>query len=319
MRNWIQRDLLTICTVAALTPSMALLFDFDGNSVQAVIGILFIFYAPGYAVVSILMPAAHIPGVETNRTKPTEVSFIERSLLAVGLSVAIVPSIGVILHFSPLGLDPDIFLLVIGILTLLASIGAIIRRERLQRSQQFKIRSLSYMFGGVLTSARSDKEAYLNIIFAVGIILAIAGIGTAVAMSDNGERFTEFYIQSEDPDSVEQVAGEYPPNMTISGEYEFTVGITNQEHNTEEYAVVVQLQRMEDGEVVETSQIDQFTTTVAHGETVKRPVTVQPEMTGENFRLSYQLYRGSPPEDLSVDAAYRHVYLWVNISATDGV
>ncbi|MFC6721153.1 DUF1616 domain-containing protein [Halobacteriaceae bacterium SHR40] len=319
MRDWIHTDLLAICLVAVLTPAMVLFAGFDGNALQAALGLLFVFIAPGYAVVSILIPSTHTQGLTRGGMNPTEVSFVERLLIAVGLSVAIVPSIGVVLHFSPWGIEPDIFLLVTGIITLLVSIGAIVRRAQLERSLQFELTGLSDPFGGMFTNARSDREVYLNVLFVSGMILAVAGIGTAVAMSGGGEQFTEFYVQSGDPVTGEQVASGYPTNMTVGEQSEFVVGITNQEHGTEEYTVVVELQRLRDGEVVEITRIDQFSATVAHGETVERPVTLEPETTGESLRLSYQLYRGQPPEGLSVEQAYRHTYLWVDVSADDGL
>jgi uncharacterized membrane protein len=121
-----------------------------------------------------------------------------------------------------------------------------------------------------------------------GVVLAVAGIGTAIATSGGGERYTEFYLGTED---------------AATGE-----------HATREYTVVAELQRVRDGQVVQQSQVAQFTRTVAHNGSLRREVVVRPEMTGENLRLSYLLYRGTPPEEPSAGSASRHLYVWVDVA-----
>jgi len=38
-------------------------------------------------------------------------------------------------------------------------------------------------------------------------------------------------------------------------------------------------------------------------------------MVGENMRLTFLLYRDSPPQNPSVDTAYREIHLRVNVTA----
>lgn len=315
MRDWIHADLLAVCLVAVASPALVMVFGFDGTPLQTVLGLLFIFAAPGYATVSLLIPDSNLRGLDITISNTTEISLVERLLLAVGLSIAIIPSIGVILHFSPWMLDNVTYLSVTGILTFLITVGAIVRRGQLPRSRQFRVTGIAETFGGWLASARSDRERYLNILLVSGVIIAMFGVMTAVAMSGPGERFTEFYVQTEDPVTGEQTTVNYPTNMTVGEQYEYIIGITNQEHRTEQITIIVELHRTENGQIVETSELDRFTQTVKHEETVEESISVQPDMRGENLRLSYQLYRGTPPEWPSVEQAYRHVFIRVNVSS----
>lgn len=315
MREWVHADLLTVYLVTVASPALIMVSGSDGTPLQALFGLLFIFVAPGYAAVSLFIPGSNLRGLDVNISTATEISLVERLLLAVGLSIAIIPLIGVVLHFSPWMLGPVTYLSVTGVLTLLTTIGAIVRRGQLPRSRQFRVTGVAETVVGWLASARGNRERYLNILFVSGVTIAMIGVMTAVAMSGPGERFTEFYIQTEDPVTGEPTSVNYPTNMTVNEQYGYIVGITNNEHRAEQITVVVELQRTEDGQTVETSELDRFTRAVEHGETVEKSISVQPDMRGENLRLSYQLYRGTPPERSSVEQAYRHVFTRVNVSS----
>lgn len=315
MDDWIHADLLAACIVAAASPVLVLLFGFDDTTVNLVLGLLFIFIAPGYAVVSILIPGSHLREVGINNSNPRPVSLVERLLLAGGLSIAIIPLIGVVLHFSPWMLSTEAYLLVTGILTFLLAVGAIARRGQLPRDRQFRVTGAIEAFSDWLTTAGSDRETYLNFLFVFGAIIVLVGIGAAVGTTGPGEQFTEFYVQTEDPVTGEHKTAEYPTNLTVGEQSEYIIGITNKEHKTEEYTVIIELVRIENDQIVQRSGLGRFTRTVAHGETVEQSVTIRPDMRGENLQLRYQLYRGTPPEQPSVKQAYRQVFITVDVSS----
>lgn len=318
MPDRIPFDLLAVSITAVVTPTIVLL-GLEGGLIKIVVGAVFILLAPGYALVSLLIPSTHLTSwTGDNKGGTTEVTFFERTLLGVGLSVAIVPAIGVFLNYSPLGLGPGPYLTVVSSATLLLSVGAMIRRLQVDLDRRFTVGSTGFSarLWNLLGGAGTDREVYLNVIFVLGIALAVVGVGTAVAMSGSGEQFTEFYVEAQDPDTRESVADEYPTEMIPGKEYEVFAGITNREHQTMEYTVVVELQRLEDGEVVERSKLRRFQRTLNHNETVQEPISVEPNIVGKGLRLSYQLYLGTPPDETSVNAAYRHAYIWVDVPAS---
>jgi hypothetical protein len=66
--------------------------------------------------------------------------------------------------------------------------------------------------------------------------------------------------------------------------------------------------------VLERSELDRFTVTLADGERIQQARTVTPELTGERLRLTYRLYRGVPPATGTPSDAYRTVHLWVDVT-----
>lgn len=110
------------------------------------------------------------------------------------------------------------------------------------------------------------------------------------------------------------------------------VGISSHEHQTREYTLVVELQNVDRNRagtastndtsgagtvsmsVLESAELARFDPKVSHDETWTLKHDVTPTLSGENLRLTYFLYRGSPPDEPSVANAYREVHLWVNVS-----
>jgi len=83
---------------------------------------------------------------------------------------------------------------------------------------------------------------------------------------------------------------------------------------------VVELQRVRgsDGgapKVVQDRRLATFTPTVSAGQSWRTTHEVTPTMTGENLRLAYLVYEGDPPQNPTTENAYRHVHVWVNVTA----
>ncbi len=66
-------------------------------NVGDVLAILLVLFVPGYVLVAALFPGAIIEG------KP-EIDWIERIALSFGLSIAVVPLLGLLLNFTPWGI-----------------------------------------------------------------------------------------------------------------------------------------------------------------------------------------------------------------------
>jgi uncharacterized membrane protein len=150
------------------------------------------------------------------------------------------------------------------------------------------------------------------------ILLAAGSVGYAVAVPQQGESFTEFYLLTETDDG-ELVADEYPTEFTAGDPRPLVVGIGNNEHEEVQYSVIVELHRVETSNnsttVIEREPLTRFNPTVTANTTWQQPHTVAPTMTGERLRLTYFLYRDAPPQDPTMDSAYRELHLWVNVSA----
>jgi len=335
------------------------------------LGLPFVLFVPGYAFIAALFPEAGTAPTDraaerdesadageagepepTGEPAPDEetvpagtgslvdrgIDGIERVALSFGLSIAIVPLLGLVLNFTPWGIRPVPITVAASGFTAVAAWIAARRRWALPPEERFRVPYRAWIDAGRagLLEPESRTDAALNVLLVLSILLVVSSVAYAVAVPTQGESFTEFYLLTEDEDG-ELVAADYPTEFVAGEGQDIVVGIGNQEHGTVTYTVVVQLQRVEleppDGQtnaatgaatgaanvttvrVLETEALGQFEARLAHNETTSRRYTVRPTLVGEDMRLAFLLYRGSPPPAPSVDNAYRETHLWVNVTA----
>lgn len=282
-------------------------------------GAVLVLFAPGYALVAFLLPRR-----TTGATSGGEraVATGERLLLSVGLSAIVVSLVGLALNYTTWGINQYNLPVAVGVTTLLLTLLAVGRRLSVEPARRFP----SYSFGTPRRLARrvggdGSRDVVVSALLVVGLVVAVAGVGLGVATTENGERYTEFYLLSEN-DSGELVADGYPSELTRGEPTVLHVGIGNNEGEPVEYTVVVQLQRIErDGgraTVAERTGVGGFQVALGPGETVERRHAVEPTVDGESFRLTYLLYTETPPSNPSRATAYRSVHLWVDVTSPGG-
>jgi uncharacterized membrane protein len=114
------------------------------------------------------------------------------------------------------------------------------------------------------------------------------------------------------------IAGGYPDNFTQGSPTPLTAAVHNDEGQAVEYTVVVQLERVDttanDVTVTRRQAVTRLERTVPDNGTWHANHTVVPRMTGTDLRLTYLLYRGEPADQPSTGSAYRHAYIWVDVS-----
>lgn len=320
-------DLLAIILLAAGVVYLTWTSGPRTSTARIVLGFGFVFFAPGYALVSLLLPTSTLESdaiaANSDGTGPLVVTTVERVVLSIGFSVILVPLVGIVLNYSSLGVRPVPMVASIGALTFVLSLLAVARRLQVPSARRYGALS----FGGLtrlrewVAAPDNRFEIALNVVLVVGLLVAVAGGGLALVTVDNGERYTEFYLLSEDSETGELVADEYPTQLTPGEEAELYVGITNQERERTTYTVVVLVDQMTGAPgnktVVERTEVDRFQRTLEHGETWEGRHTVDPSVEGERVRVTYLLYAGSPPAEPSVDNAYRNVHIWIDVSDSD--
>ncbi|EMA58403.1 DUF1616 domain-containing protein [Halorubrum lipolyticum] len=243
---------------------------------------------------------------------------VERVALSFGLSIAIVPLIGLVLNFTPWGIRLAPVATSVAGVTLVCVAVAARRRWELPPDERFAVPYRDWIATGKREAFDPDDrtDAALNVVLVVSVLLAVGSVGYAVAVPPQGEQFTELYLLTEDPDG-ELVADGYPETMSPNESAELIVGIGNNEYETTEYSVVVQLQEAvtegNETTVVERTRLDRFEATVSHNETHHEPHTLRPTRTGENLRVQYLLYDGEVPDEPTEENAYREVHLWIDV------
>jgi uncharacterized membrane protein len=346
-------DLAAIVLLVLATGIATLAPIVSETPLRVVLGLVFALFAPGYAFIAALFPERS-PGVEnattdgeesersvsnpdeteqetvadahaglTERADPRRegsIDGIERVALSFGLSIAITPLIGLVLNFTPFGIRLVPIVLSIGGFTLLASVVAALRRQELPAEERFRVPYRAWVEAAraELFAPETRLDAVLNVVLVVSLLLAVSSVGYAVLVPKSGESFSEFYLLTEN-ESGALVAADYPQNFTVGQSKPVIVGIGNNEHERVEYSVVVELQRVSiqnnSTTVRESRTLDRFSRTIPANESANWTHDVTPTLTGERLRLTYLLYRGSPPANPTVENAYRETHLWVNVSS----
>lgn len=349
-------DLAAVTVGVVLTLGSVFLPVISDTPIRVAFGLVFVLFLPGYAFIAALFPEtgsspettaspdqssdtqtehnkpAPEPGTAAAEATPTTepdptlqgqsgIDGIERVALSFGLSIAIVPLIGLILNFTPWGIRLGPIAVSVSGFTLISVAVAARRRAELPPDERFQVPYRDW-----LSDARTElfdpdgrTDAALSVLLAVSILLAVGSVGYAVAVPPQGEQFSEFYLLTEQPNG-ELVADNYPQEITIDDRPELIVGIGNQEYERTNYTVVVQLQTVttegNNTTVDERTEIDRFTASVAHNETHHQRHTLTPTRTGENLRVKYLLYTGDVPSTPTAETAYRDVHLWMNVSSS---
>lgn len=279
-----------------------------------------VLFLPGYALV-----AALFPGRETNHSDDAEspvagIGPVERVVLACALSIVVVIFLGIGLMLSPVGFAEWAMLVVLASVTLVATALAANRRGRVDAERRY--RSPFERARASLTGAFSGSPAStaLSVVLVVSIV-AVGGVVAYDAVTPTRTPSSDLFLLAPNGSGPPTDAN-YPTTLTEGEEQPLVVGIRNREGQPTNYTVVVVLQQLDDtGETLTTTgqvQLDRFTLRVGSNETLQERRTVVPSVVGSNLRLAFLLYQDQPPNQPTVENAYREVHLLVNVTEPTG-
>ncbi|WP_137286725.1 DUF1616 domain-containing protein [Halorussus salinisoli] len=302
--------------------------------VTLAVGLPLLLFLPGYAAVAVVFPG-HEPAVERidDAGDPVAPRFqfreragidaVERVTLAVGVSAAVTPATALALNFTPMGLYARPLVVALAGFTVLTSLVAAVARLRLPAEARFaptlrpEPSPVSSDAGETATNAGETDEDGLgaaNVVLAVGVLVAVAGIGFAVAVPKPGQQFTELYLLSENENGT-LVADDFPA-FAPGEQTPLVVGVENHEGRAVNYSLVVELQRVETTDdrtsVRAEERLHRTAVSVAAGETERVRLDLAPPTVGPDVRLRVMLFEGPVPADPTAESAYRYVDLWLN-------
>lgn len=300
--------------------------------INIILGFVFTFVLPGYAITAALYPSMYSPlasktpeddtcspsgGLENKTNYP--LSPAEGVVLTVGLSIAVVPLAVLLVSFSAAEIGPLTTLRAVVVVTASGSIIAAIRRARVARNTGFPVTRVTKVLNNRIRlepTIQSSAE-----VITVVLLLISAGIaGAALTDTRGGERYTELSILTEDEETGNLTADDYPTTLQIGEPAEIVVSVGNHEGRETRYTVVTQLQSVSTSEeertVMRANTIDQFSLTVADNEVTRHhaSITVNAVAEADRHRVAVLLYKGDPPVNPTVSNAYREVHIWTTIS-----
>ena len=351
-------DLAAVLLLTLVTLATVFVPVLNETPLRVLFGLAFVLFLPGYAFIAALFPeAGESPtaagpehdesptnqadtagdtksdaettvagdgertgddGLSLSVRERTGIDGIERVALAFGLSIAIVPLIGLVLNFTPWGIRLIPIAVSVSLFTVGCTAVAAVRRWELPEEERFVVPYREW-----LTTARSEifepddrVDAALNIALAASILLAVGSVGYAIAVPPSGEQFTEFYLLTEDDDG-ELVADGYPDTIEMGETAELVIGIENNEHSTESYTVVVLQQEVEtegnQSAVMRSEELGRYGTTLNHNETEHTDYILEPAYRGESLRVQFLLFTDDVPEDPTRENAYRDLHIWIDV------
>ncbi len=253
--------------------------------VRAMLGIPLVLFLPGYALIASLFPGKN------------DLDGIERFALSFGLSIAIVPLIGLGLNFTAFGIRLMPVLLSVSFFTLAMCLIAYFRRGKLPEEERFEV-PFSYIyrfFKAEMLDPKSRVDKILMIILVLSIVVFIIVLTYVAVVPRQGEKFTEFYILGD-----KGKAENYPTQLKAGMNSSVIVGIVNHEYIPTNYTMDILLEN----DSLSTTRIH-----LAYNLTWEEIVFFTPKKKGDNLKLDFLLYKEN-----NLTAPYRDLHLWVNVT-----
>ena len=278
--------------------------------VRIVLAIPFVLFIPGYCLIAALFP------------KDGDIGLIERIMLSIGLSIAVVPLIGLGLNFTPWGIRLDPIVMSLILFTYAMILVAYYQRALLPVEERFRV-PFSTIGGRIRQEFLPPGESRIDRLLSVILILVMTAViitttFVIVTPKESGERFTEFYILGE-----KQMATDYPEQIIVGQNYLMNVGVGNHEFRNMAYTIETWMVRTEFDNVTNISHIitmdpnDHLSFTLSHNETRIIPYNLSAKKTGYD-RVEFLLFNESVPGlevngSERINASYRDLHLWITV------
>ncbi|RZN35147.1 MAG: DUF1616 domain-containing protein [Methanophagales archaeon ANME-1-THS] len=318
----IPEDLALVILLTVLCIPFVLIPPLNETPVRIILGLPLVLFLPGYSLIALLFP------------RRADLDVLERIALGFGLSIALVPLLGLALNYTPFGIRLSPILAVLTLVTVSFALGAVVRRRMIPEAERFEVsfaaafEQLRASFSAEGVPHRRERlpkpkrfildfspfvqdlkkkfkrtgpqiDRILSVILISAIVVAIAMVIYVLVTPKQGEQFTEFYILG--PGGM---ASDYPTNLKIGEVGEVIIGVVNHEYAPVAYHLEVKL----GGEVIRAERIE-----LEHNETWERPFTFSAERAGADQKLEFLLFKGGLEETEEREEPYRTLHLWVDV------
>lgn len=288
----IPSDLLIVIGLVLLTDIFVLTPELSEPVIRNILGLSLVLFLPGYSLIAALFPAK------------SDLDGIERTALSFGLSIAVVPLIGLGLNYTPWGIRLLPILISLSVFTFIMCGLAYLRRANLSETEAFEVlfREMALSLKTeVLKKPVSKLEKALTAFLILSILLSVGTLIYVVMTPKEGEHFTEFYILG--PGGK---ADNYTTNYVLGENGTVIVAIVNHEYRPINYTMKIKLENKslplpEDRKYI----------SLAPNEKWEKPVTFTPFIKGKNMKLEFLLFN----ETDSI-VPYRDLHLWIDVNTT---
>jgi uncharacterized membrane protein len=263
---------IDLCFIVILTILLAVVIVFFPTATaRIVLGLPFLLFFPGYTLIAALFP------------RKGSLGGVERVALSFGLSIAVVPLIGLALNYTPWGIR--LFPILVSVVAFIVVMSGVAwyRRRRLVPEERFTV-----LFDFRLPSwwGQSLPDKVLSVVLVVAIAGAIGTLGYAIATPKVGEKFTEFYILG-----PEGKAENYPTQLKVGEEGRVIVGIVNREQQRASYRVEVWIDGEKTKLWVNGEERDDIAVELENEEEWEQEIGFVPQKAAEKQKVEFVLYK----------------------------
>lgn len=275
-------DLKLIVVYLLLTVVFLTIPPLDETIIRTILGIPMVLFIPGYVLIAALFPGRD------------DIDGIERAALSFGLSIAIVPLLGLGLNFTPWGIRIIPIIVTLVIFSLLLWAIAYFRRLELPQDKRFEVPLKAAIAGVKEEFARQENrtDRILTLILVLSIVFSLITLVYVIVTPKQGEKFTEFYILG-----ASGKASDYPREVSPGVPVSLIAGIVNHEYSGINYTLRVQVQNI---------TFLEKEVQLGNNQTWENPITFAINRTDSNLKLEFLLFREG------TEAPYRETHLWVN-------
>jgi len=301
-------DLLLVigCTFIS---AFGIILSKEGSVIRVILGIPLLTFFPGYSLTAVLWPARK--GILSSKGSPLGMlsgglDTFERLILSVGLSIVLVPIIGLILNYtSSITLGPILISLMC--VTVICSIFAWILRNKLPIGDRFIVSFTANL--KTPSTEGSHSERILAIVLTSCIIFSAGLVLYMIANPTDDAPHTNFYLLDQNHE-IENL----PKYLSINETGNVIVGIVNHEEGMVNYSLIASIDNGTFPMIYNpTSPIDMD----AHGNSMMN-VTLANDSgfeqeylfhftTEGRYRISWQLLIEGQPTDYVL-------HLWIDVS-----
>lgn len=318
-------DLIVVLAYVALVSGLYVSNSLGppADPVRVLLTLPVLFFLPGYALAAAAFPRAPAPPqrrddaslLDRVQEPAAGVDTVERAALGFGLSIALLPIVGLAVA-APIG--PVTALGSLTVLTALAalfSVIAAVRRWQLAPEDRYRL-----PIGAAFDRARAGSavDTVLSVVLALAVVAAVGAGALALAAPQDGTQYTGLGIGTIN-ESDEFVNDGYPTDWESGESASLAFQVRNYEDRTVDYTVVVQMQRIgEDDRIVETTELERYNESVPPGAAWTQQHTLTPALQGDRLQVVYLLYKGDPPATPTRSNADRYVFFWTEVGGDSG-
>jgi len=274
------RHILLAVDILTLVLILIIVF-FPNNVLRIIIGLPLVLFFPGFVLTTALFP------------RKSALEGIERIAVSIGVSIAVVALLGLILNYTPWGINLYSILVSMSVFIILVSIIAWLTQLRLIEEEK---PSLKISINAALLIGKSKLDRILTAVLVVIVLCAIVSLAYVIAMPKSGEQFTEFYVLG-----VDGNATTYPRDLTLGQQGNVLLGIVNHEEREIAYKIEVKI----DDQTLDL--LGPFS--LADEQTQEIPYSFTPQKSGNQQRVQFLLLKDEPATD------EQELHIWIDVAA----